>query len=102
MVCETLSRFILGFFGPAALLVATSYMGCSQITAAVALMTLSIALIGCNNSAYQLNHIDIAPNYAGILQGITNSVGTIPGFVGPQVVGILTENQVCLVFPLKT
>ncbi len=31
---------------------------------------------------------------AGTLMGITNGAATIPGFIGPQVVGILTNNQV--------
>ncbi len=70
-------------------------MGCSQITAAVALMALSVGIMACNNAAYSINHLDIAPRYAGVLQGITNSAGTVPGFVAPLMVGLLTEDQVC-------
>ncbi len=40
------------------------------------------------------NHTDIAPNYAGILMGITNMAATIPGFVVPAMVGLLTHGQV--------
>lgn len=32
--------------------------------------------------------------YLGMLMGITNSIATIPGFVGPQVVGWITKDQV--------
>ena len=28
--------------------------------------------------------------------GITNGAATIPGFVGPQIVGVLTNNRVCI------
>lgn len=31
------------------------------------------------------NHADLAPAYAGTLFGITNMIGTIPGFLAPQV-----------------
>ena len=36
-------------------------------------------------AGFNINHIDIAPQYAGVLMGITNSVGTIPGILGPLV-----------------
>ena len=34
----------------------------------------------------------------GTMLGLTNAAATIPGFVGPQVVGILTNDNVCLLF----
>lgn len=37
------------------------------------------------------NHNDLAPNYAGILMGITNTPGTISAFLLPAIVGALTE-----------
>ena len=38
--------------------------------------------------------MDIAPNYAGTMMGITNMVGNIAGFVTPYVTGaIINENQ---------
>ncbi|CAF4267626.1 unnamed protein product, partial [Didymodactylos carnosus] len=39
------------------------------------------------NSPYScgclVSHLDIASNYAGTLFGITNTLATIPGFIGP-------------------
>lgn len=32
--------------------------------------------------------------FTGTLLGITNMVGTIPGFVGPTVLGVLTNDNV--------
>ena len=46
--------------------------------------------VGCSGfaiSGFQVNHLDIAPRYASILMGITNSVGTLSGMICP----ILTE-----------
>ena len=34
---------------------------------------------------------DIAPAYAGIVFGISNTLATIPGIISPYVVGILIE-----------
>ena len=89
--------FISGLFVPAGLLILTSYLGCAHVVAAVALVTTAIGLLGLNFSGYAINHLDIAPSYAGILQGITNTFATVPGFLGPTVVGILTENRVRIV-----
>ena len=36
--------------------------------------------------------LDIAPNYAGIITGISNTFGTIPGFVAPEIMGALTAS----------
>ena len=36
--------------------------------------------------------LDIAPNYAGIITGISNTFATIPGFVAPEIMGALTAS----------
>ena len=94
---STRLSFIPGLFVPAGLLILTSYLGCAHVVAAVALVTTAIGLLGLNFSGFLVNHLDIAPSYAGILQGITNTFATVPGFLGPTVVGILTENRVRIV-----
>ena len=37
------------------------------------------------------NHTDIAPNFAGLLMGMTNMCATVPGFLVPALVGSLTD-----------
>jgi len=75
-------------------MVATSYVGCEDRTIAVVLFSLALGISALNMSSYGVNHLDIAPRYAGVLKGITNSAGTIPGMLGPYVVGYLTDNEV--------
>jgi len=82
-----------GFLVPACLLVSTSYVGCDYTSLAVTLFSLAIGIQGLNGSSYIVNHLDIAPRFAGILMGISNSIGTISGIIGPYVVGFLTNNQ---------
>lgn len=60
----------------------------------MAFVTTAIGLLGLNNAGFLINHLDVSPTYAGILQGITNTLATVPGMAGPAVVGILTENKV--------
>uniref|UniRef100_A0A8C5EB93 Sialin n=1 Tax=Gouania willdenowi TaxID=441366 RepID=A0A8C5EB93_GOUWI len=86
--CATL----MGMIGPAVFLVATGYTGCNYIMA-VAFLTISTTLGGISMAGFSINHLDIAPSYAGILQGITNSFATIPGMVGPVIARALTQHN---------
>jgi hypothetical protein len=45
----------------------------------------------CSGGGFMLVANDIAPAYAGIVFGISNTFATIPGIVSPYVVGALTE-----------
>ena len=42
-------------------------------------------------SGFVPNHLDIAPRYADVLMGITNTAGTIPGIIGVYVTGWLVD-----------
>uniref|UniRef100_A0A8C9WII0 Solute carrier family 17 member 5 n=1 Tax=Scleropages formosus TaxID=113540 RepID=A0A8C9WII0_SCLFO len=81
---------VTGMVGPAVFLLATGYTGCNYILAVV-FLTVSSSLGGLTASGFNINHLDIAPSYAGILLGITNSFATIPGMVGPVIARALTR-----------
>ncbi|XP_069000369.1 sialin [Embiotoca jacksoni] len=83
---------IIGMIGPAVFLVAAGFTGCNY-TLAVTFLTLSCAFGGVSASGFNINHLDIAPSYAGILLGITNTFATIPGMVGPVIARALTTNN---------
>uniref|UniRef100_A0A0B7A1X2 Sialin n=1 Tax=Arion vulgaris TaxID=1028688 RepID=A0A0B7A1X2_9EUPU len=82
----------LGTVIPGIMLIIVGYVGCDHVLAMV-FLTLSVGFGGCTIAGYNVNHLDIAPKFAGILCGITNAVATIPGFIGPAVVGYLTNNN---------
>ncbi|KAK7125153.1 hypothetical protein R3I94_019251 [Phoxinus phoxinus] len=82
----------IGLFLPAVFLVAVGFSGCSGAMA-VTFLTLSSAFGGFSAAGVFLNQIDIAPRYAGMLLGITNTFGTIPGVLAPIVVGYLTKDH---------
>jgi len=46
------------------------------------------------NLGFNVNHLDIAPRYAGILMGISNGVGTLSGMLCPIVVQYITKDKV--------
>uniref|UniRef100_A0A8D0KXP7 Solute carrier family 17 member 4 n=1 Tax=Strix occidentalis caurina TaxID=311401 RepID=A0A8D0KXP7_STROC len=73
---------------PAAFLVAVPYIGCSS-TVVVVLLTLALTIISLTGAGININHIDIAPRYAGFLLGITNTFGIVAGIIAPTAVGLL-------------
>ncbi|XP_036422476.1 sialin [Colossoma macropomum] len=83
---------IAGMLLPAGLLVAVGFSGCSGILA-VTFLTLSTTIGGISSAGVFMNQIDIAPRYAGMLLGITNTFGTIPGILAPIAVGYLAKDH---------
>jgi len=45
----------------------------------------------CFGGGFSLVANDIAPAYAGLIFGISNTFATIPGILSPYIVGALTE-----------
>lgn len=72
----------LGQLLPAISLVVLGYVGCHAYLA-VALLTLAVGLDGISSSGFQVNHVDLSPTHAGLLMGLSNTFGTIPGMLGP-------------------
>ena len=66
---------------------------CSVIT-----VVICITLAGITTSvaypAYTVNMLDIAPQYAGVIMGIVNTIGTSAGFLSPMLVGFITQDKV--------
>ncbi len=60
-------------------------------TAAVALATISLAGTGMGTGGFAVNHLDVAPRYAGILMGLSNTFATLPGIVGVAATGFILE-----------
>lgn len=78
----------IGMMVPALLLIGVSYTGCSDI-AVIVLMTGIVGFNGAVFSGYNLNHMDLAPNFAGTLMGLTNCVATLAGVLAPFVTGYI-------------
>ncbi|CAF4263950.1 unnamed protein product, partial [Rotaria sordida] len=83
---------IIGTIGTCGFLMANGYMGCNQFRAVLCCI-LAVGFLGFQTCGALISQLDVASNYAGTLVGITNSLATIPGFVGPYVVGAITKNN---------
>jgi MFS transporter, ACS family, solute carrier family 17 (sodium-dependent inorganic phosphate cotransporter), other len=58
---------------------------------AIALLTLAASSNGIGSAAFGVNHLDVAPTYAGILMGISNTFATIPGIIGVAATGMIVQ-----------
>ena len=70
-----------------------AFVDCSNPYLAVALLAIGVGFIGSKTGAgYIININEVGGIYSGILFGISNTFGTIPGIVAPYIVGLLTSN----------
>ncbi|XP_068204283.1 putative inorganic phosphate cotransporter [Palaemon carinicauda] len=82
----------IAHMGPAVCLLILTAITCDR-NATIALLFVAVGLQGGIYTGFMVNHVDIAPNFAGTLFGITNAAATIPGWLAPMTVGALTTNQ---------
>lgn len=61
---------------------------------ALACLTFSVGLGGFAWAGFSVNHLDLAPQYASVLMGISNTFATIPGMVSPTLAGNMLQNGV--------
>lgn len=60
---------------------------------AVVFLTLGVGLSGIAIAGWQINHLDLAPRYAGILVAITMTFGTLAGVFNPLIVAAMTHDK---------
>jgi len=77
----------VGFGGPCLILLFVGYV--ESATAAITLMSIGNFFLAFSAGGYAVNHLDIAPRYAGTLMGLSNTAGTIPGIVGVAASGFI-------------
>ncbi|XP_042907967.1 sialin isoform X2 [Parasteatoda tepidariorum] len=86
-ICNT-----VGFIGPAICLLGVIVSGCNHIWSVV-FLTLAMGFNGFTFSGYMVTHVDMSPEFAGTLMGMTNAFATLTGFLAPKAVGALTQNN---------
>ena len=81
-----------GLLIPGTFLIVVGFLGCNRILVVLAII-ISISFAGLSVSGFAVNHLDLAPNYAGTLMGLTCTLATVPGIIGPQIMGALTYHN---------
>ena len=81
--------------GPSLSFLGAIWAGCDHLIVMLMLSGLG-AFYGAAYAGNQINHIALAPKYAGTLYGITNSAANVCGFLAPYVIGKMIEGNVCI------
>ena len=80
-----------GFLAGAVFLILLPYS--RNRTEAVTFVSLSVGFTGLSQAGFLVNHLDIAPRYAGLIMGLGNTLATVPGFVGPQMAEAIAHSD---------
>ena len=68
----------------------SGFVGCSKILIVI-LLNLAFSFDALTTAGFKSNHNELSPEYSGILFGITNTIGNVPGFIGPAVAGYILQ-----------
>ncbi|XP_078043960.1 major facilitator superfamily transporter 10 isoform X2 [Augochlora pura] len=78
--------------GPSLSFIGAIWAGCDRMTVMMMIAGLG-SLQGAIYAGNQMNHIALAPRYAGTLYGLTNAAANACGFLAPYVIGILVQGH---------
>eukprot|EP01084_Bolivina_argentea_P236268 397310_1 len=81
----------IGTIIPGLLLILCGYINNS--TYVIALLSFATALMGIVNSGFAANYADVSPTMSGIMYGIGNTAGTIPGVISPIICGWILQGD---------
>lgn len=79
----------IGFIVASIALMAIPYFRTSG--GAVFCSSLALGFLALGRAGFAVNHMDIAPRYAGIVMGVSNTAGTLAGIIGVDLTGKLLE-----------
>lgn len=85
----------IGSWIPVVCLISLSYVPKKNATLAVFLLTAGVGINSGTYVGYMCNHLDLSPNFAGTLMGMTNCLANVMSLIGPLFVGFIVTTAVC-------
>ncbi|XP_055593478.1 putative inorganic phosphate cotransporter isoform X2 [Uranotaenia lowii] len=82
----------IGLWIPMVALLGLAYVPKGQTDLAIALLTAAVGINSATYLGFQVNHIDLAPNHAGTMMGITNCAANIMSIIAPLIVGVVLSD----------
>ncbi|XP_050556778.1 putative inorganic phosphate cotransporter [Spodoptera frugiperda] len=83
----------IGEFGPAVMLIVLCQVPAGHVTLTVAMLSGVVGLSAGHLTGIWLTHIDMTPNFAGSVMGITNFFANITGIIAPLVAGAVIADE---------
>ncbi|EDW02606.1 putative inorganic phosphate cotransporter [Drosophila grimshawi] len=67
--------------------------GAGNVRLAIVLLCLAVATNSACYLGFHVNHIDLSPNFAGTLMGITNCAANVMSILAPLIVGLIVRDE---------
>ncbi|PAA75067.1 hypothetical protein BOX15_Mlig000581g4 [Macrostomum lignano] len=83
---------VLSMGGPGSIIISLGFIGCDAYALGIAMLVIGITFKGAAFSGFLINHVDIAPRYAGVLFGVSNTVAALTGLIAPNVVAAVVRS----------
>ncbi|XP_055381833.1 putative inorganic phosphate cotransporter isoform X2 [Condylostylus longicornis] len=83
----------IGHWIPMVSLIALAYVDKNDQNLAIILLTITVGINAATYLGFQVNHIDLSPNFAGTLMGITNCAANIMSIIAPLTVGLVVSDE---------
>jgi predicted MFS family arabinose efflux permease len=88
-ICNFLASFL-----PGAALIYLAFLEDFNPTLVTVLFVVAVGASALIQSGYLINMLDLAPNHAGTLLGMINSINNVFSILGPLSVGLLGSDKV--------
>lgn len=92
VTCRKLFNTI-GLWIPMAALLGLAFVPKGETDMAIVLLTVAVGINSATYLGFQVNHIDLAPNHAGTMMGITNCAANICSILAPLIVGVVLKDE---------
>lgn len=84
----------VGHWGPGLALLGLAFVPEGHKTLSVAILIVAVGLNVGTLCGFQINHIDLSPNFAGVLMSITNCLASVVAILAPLIVSLIVTNEV--------
>ncbi|XP_043503679.1 putative inorganic phosphate cotransporter [Polistes fuscatus] len=93
----------IAHWGPAIALIVLGFVPTNDPLWTVIILIVAVGLNAGSLCGYQINHIDLSPNYAGTMMSITNCIASVIAIIAPIICGeivtdLSNESQWAIVF----
>ncbi|XP_011646553.1 putative inorganic phosphate cotransporter [Pogonomyrmex barbatus] len=80
-------------WGPAIALACMGVVPTDDYTWAIIILIIAVGLNAGSLCGFQINHIDLSPNFAGTMMSITNCAATITSIIAPLICGVIVSDE---------
>lgn len=81
---------------PAAAYIGLCFISAEDVVGNIVLLSVAVAAASGQTIGSSLNHMDLSPNHAGLIYGITNTAISLVGILSPIVIGSIVTNSVSI------